>query len=96
MSDKHKSTPTKRWLLFREIVNRHDPMSIVSVGVNDDEYDPEVKGLLAAIESASDPQQFAQRAEQVFRVTFGNTLQSHDWAVLADDLWQASQSQDWE
>lgn len=96
MTNQHKSTPTKRWLLFREIINRHDPMSIVSAGVNDDEYDLEVKGLLAAIESASDPHQFAQRTEQVFRITFGNALQSHDWSSLANDLWQASHSHAWQ
>jgi len=86
---------TRRWLIVREIVNRHDPADLLSMGCPEDEYDPEVPGILAAIESASDATNLANKTKQLFEQMLGIKLQFKAWPTLAEELWRISRTQKW-
>jgi hypothetical protein len=55
---------SRRWLIAREIVNRYDPAGLLALGTPEDEYDPEMPGVLFAVELASDANNLADRIER--------------------------------
>ncbi len=63
--------PSARWLRVRIILNRHDPMDLIAYGFPEHEYDPEMPGVLQALDQATDTADLADRIAQVFAEMFG-------------------------
>ena len=87
----------RQLLVVREILNRHDPMGLVEIGCPDDEYDPEIAGVLRAVKEATDRNNFERRITEVFANQF-DQASAHSfvgWGVLADELWTVSRKPEW-
>lgn len=91
MKDPRKKLWVRRWAIAQEVLNRHDPVGLISIGAPPDEYDPEMPGVLRAIESASDKKNLADKIENVF----GKSVCFDNWPALADELWQISRAANW-
>ena len=92
---------TKLWKhqvrLVRAAVNRRDPMGLIKSGFPDDEYDPELPGVMRAIADSASSKQLADRIRQVFVHMFGNDYwPTNDlFESLAQDLWNLRESAEW-
>lgn len=89
------ATLKRRALAVRETINRLDPADLIAIGCPADEYDPEMKGILTAIEQASDARNLADRIRRVFEQMFWSDMDFDQWQPLADELWRLSRSGQW-
>lgn len=89
------ATTQRRALAVRGVVNRFDPANLIAIGCPVDEYDPEMKGVLTAMEHASDARNLAHRVERVFMQMFSGSIEFDEWQSLADELWRISRSGQW-
>ena len=78
-----------RYLRVREVVNRHDPMNLISIGSPEDEYDPEIAEIMDALTDVASPEALSPRLADIFHRWFGGPehVKFRGWSELADDLW---------
>jgi hypothetical protein len=55
---------------IREILNRHDPMGLMSIGCPDDEYKSEARSIAASMVSGVDSSNFPDIVFDIFRKSF--------------------------
>ena len=63
---------TKLLIKVRKAVNKHDPISIhFGAGINDDEYDPEIKDIIAASKKCQTIDELTEAIYAIFKEWFG-------------------------
>lgn len=97
MSRKDREAHERRWKAARQCLNSHDPIGLIALGCPEDEYDPEVPGVLIAIRDAKDLKSLEQRIATAFEVKFDRqtAMQFKGWDALAKALWEISRSPEW-
>lgn len=86
-----KPAPNALWAELRTVLNEHDPIHIHSPGVNDDEYDPEIPHILAALRASDGPESLAPKLQAIFERMFDEAMVRRivardQWHALADDV----------
>ena len=94
-----RQAPNALWAELRVGLNQHDPVGIHCPGVNDDEHDPEIPHILAALKASDGPESLAPRLQAIFERMFSEDLIRRivpidRWHELADDLWNAARVYD--
>ncbi len=97
MSRKDREAHERRWEVVRQCLNSHDPIGLIAIGCPEDEYDPEVPGVLSAIRNAKDLHSLEQCIVTAFAVKFDRqtAMQFKGWKALAKELWDLSHSSAW-
>jgi predicted aconitase len=75
------------FLEVREILNRHDPMDLISLGAPESEYEPEVGTILPRLKEAKGPRKVRSIVRGEFKHWFGEA--PSNLKAIADDVWAA-------
>ncbi len=85
---KYEYTP--EFLGLRNIINKIDPIGLISLHCPDDEYDPEVNEILKIIPDSRSVQQLADMIHSVFIKWFDPQLAKNyeDYHRIAELIWE--------
>lgn len=70
-NDSVKKAYTITYLELRSIINKHDPIGLLSGGAPEDEYDPEVKTIIVQLTEGQSEQQILDLIYKEFLRWFG-------------------------
>jgi hypothetical protein len=74
------------------ILNRHDPVGLIRMGMPEDEYEPEVGASLPRLREAAGPQDVQRVLLEAFEHWFGTRTSLfgyEEFAPAAFEVWQA-------
>lgn len=85
----HEDTE-KLFDLVKKEINKHDPIGLLWIGAPDDEYHPEIPGIVHAVQIASSLGNLKNRIWKVFTDWFGDKTAGPEdrYRDLAKDLWK--------
>jgi hypothetical protein len=76
----------------RRILNRHDPVGLIRMGMPEDEYEPEVGTILPRLREAARPQDVQRLLHEEFQHWFGSDTSMsgyEEFASAASEVWEA-------
>ena len=75
---------------MEDVLRRHDPIELISIGAPHDEYDPEVGTILPRLKEASSARDVQQVLHEEFTKWFNAELAgpSESYQAAAQELWQ--------
>jgi hypothetical protein len=76
----------------RAILNRHDPVGLIRMGMPEDEYEPEVGTILPRLREAAGPQDVQRVLHEEFQHWFGSDTSMfgyEEFAPAASEVWEA-------
>lgn len=87
----------RRHSAARAVLNRFDPIGLLEIGCPEDEYEPEMGGVLSAMRTASDVRQLQREVFSVFAQKFDQAMAGRfdRWEDLASELWALREDPNW-
>ncbi len=80
----------------QEIVNKHDPIGLVSGGAPDDEYHTEIGQIVSLLRNTSNKEILAREIGEIFKKFFGEIETDEDsYLALSEDLLELKRKLKW-
>lgn len=85
-----RGTAMDEYIVVKSIIDEWDPIGLLNLGCPEDEYDPEIKDIVALLPNVKSVDELALRIRQVFIKWFEEFISIEKCYPVASKIWEAA------